>query len=269
MQKTRIHLLLAANTIILYGLVLFLLPEGDIEQWVVVGIAMALMMIAPSLIINRELGSLTRQLKAGNQELEESRDELEKLKIRFNEVTTQDELTHCANQSHFLDMLAQHRAMSERGGYQFTVAVIQVDQFSELMESQGLEAGNELLQLFSRVVRAALREVDVIARIDTDKFSLLLSGASEEDSVTVMNRISQLIGQIRVSDAEDMKVTASGGVTTYHGTETAEELIEHADKALAFAVEQGRDRVAGYLYNEPADQEVESTENQTAGPSDP
>lgn len=269
MQKTRIHLLLAANTIILYGLVLFLLPEGNVEQWIVVGIAMALMMIAPSLIIDRELGSLSRQLKERDVELEEARDELDKLKIRFNEVTTQDELTHCANQSHFLDMLAQHRAMSERGGYQFTVAVIQVDQFSEIVDSQGLEAGNDLLQLFSRVVRAALREVDIIARLDTDKFSLLLSGASEEDAVTVMNRISQLVGQIQVTEAGDMKVTASGGLTSYHGTETAEELVEHADKALDFAVEQGRDRVAGYLYSEPDEQEARPAADQTAGPSEP
>lgn len=270
MQNKRIHLLLAANTIVLYGLVLFLLPGGDIQQWVVIAMAMALMMIAPSLLINRELGNLSNQLTDKGNQLERREDELEKLKVRFNEVTTQDELTRCANQSHFLDMLAQHRAMSEREGYHFTVAVLQVDQFGEVVDQQGLEAGNELLQLFSRVVRAALREVDVIARYDTDKFSLLLSGASEADAVTVMNRISKLIAQIHVTDADDMTVTASAGVTSYHGTETAEELIEHADQALEFAVEQGRDRVAGYLYSEPEAEEVAdpADKGQSAGPSD-
>ncbi len=251
MRKTRIHLLLATNTLILYGLVLFLLPEGDLRQWIVIAIAMAVMMAAPALIINRELNVLSGELKVRNRELDDSRNEFEKLKTRFDQVTTRDELTQCANRRHFVDMLAQHRAMSERGGYQFTIAVVQVDQFADIVEQRGLSSGNEVLQLFSRVVRAALREVDMVARLDTDKFGLLLSGASEEDALTVIGRIGDLISQIQITDADDMRITASSGLTSYHGTESPEQLIEHAEKALDFAIEQGRDRVAGYLYHEP------------------
>lgn len=251
MHKARIHLLLGANTIILYGLVLFLLPGGDIRQWLVIGFAMALMMIAPSLIINRELNSLATRLKEREEELEEATEGFEKLKQRFSQVTTQDELTGCANERHFMEMLTQHRALSERGTYQFTLAVVQVDQFSEVVKDHGLLTGNEVLELFARIVKAALREVDIIGRIGTDKFALILSGASEEDAVNVMGRISQLVGQMHVTDADEVQITTSGGLTSYHGTETAEELIDHAEKALEFAVEQGRDRVAGYLYTDP------------------
>ena len=77
----------------------------------------------------------------------------------------------------------QHVAMSERGTYNFTVAVSQLDQFSEIIDRQGLARGNEVLQLFFRIVKAALREVGVIARLDTDKFGLVLSGCSEEDAL--------------------------------------------------------------------------------------
>lgn len=251
MQEMRIHLLLAANTIILYGLVLFLLPEGDLQQWIVIGIAMALMLVAPSLIINRELRSLSGQLKERERELEQAREALSGLKSKFEQVTTEDELTHCANPRHFQDMLNQHRAMSERGSYQFTLAVVQVDQFEAIVEREGLGTGNETLGLFARVIKAALREVDIVGRLDTDKFGMILSGASEEDAVNVIGRISGLIGQIQVTDADDITVTASTGLTSYHGTETVEDLIEHANQALDFAVEQGRDRVAGYLYTEP------------------
>ena len=48
-----------------------------------------------------------------------------------------------------------------------------------------------------------------------------------------------------------MKITSSGGITSFHGTETVEDLIEHAEQALQFAIEQGRDRVAGYNYISP------------------
>jgi diguanylate cyclase (GGDEF)-like protein len=130
--------------------------------------------------------------------------------------------------------------------------VLQVDQFSEVVDKHGLSSGNEVLQLYSHIVKAALREVDVTARLEADKFGLILSGATEDETVMVINRISQLIRQIKVMDDEDLKITNSGGITSYHGTEDARELIEHANTALSFAIEQGRDRVAGYNYTEPS-----------------
>ena len=166
-------------------------------------------------------------------------------------MTTLDELTGCYNQRHFKELLHQHRAMSERGSYVFTIAVVQVDQFDEIVDGYGLGRGHEVLQLFSRVIKAALREVDVIARLEADKFGLILSGSPEIDALAIINRISQLISQIQVTEDNDIRITTSGGLTSFHGTESVDDLIAHAEQALEFAVEQGKDRVAGYNYTPP------------------
>ena len=100
-QKSRIFLLLGANPIVLYGLVLFLLPEGNTQQLVVIGIAMALMMVAPNLIINRALNSIEQELEHATGELNATREELERVKAKFSSITTLDELTGCYNESHF------------------------------------------------------------------------------------------------------------------------------------------------------------------------
>ncbi|MBQ62884.1 MAG: hypothetical protein CMQ19_12525 [Gammaproteobacteria bacterium] len=135
-----------------------------------------------------------------------------------------------------------------------TLAVLQVDQFNDVVDKHGLSSANEVLQLFVRIVKAALREVDVVSRQGSDTFGPLLSGATEDDAVLIINRISQLIRQITVANDEDAKVTTSGGITSLHGTESSEGLVENACKALEFAVEQGRDRVAGFLlYQLPTD----------------
>jgi diguanylate cyclase len=252
MQKSRIYTLLGINTIVLYGLVLFLLPAANLQQWIVIGITAVLMIVVPSLMINRILDSLTAQIKSQAVELKRTQDQLLAVNARMAEVTTMDELTGCYNKRHFLDMVHQHSAMCERGSYVFTVAVSQVDQFADIVDAQGLARGNEVLQLFSRIVKAALREVDVIARLEADKFGLLLSGCSEEDALRIVNRVSELIGQIQVTEADDVKITASGGLTSFHGTESPQDLIDHAEQALLFAVDQGRDRVAGYNYRPPA-----------------
>lgn len=255
MQKSRIYTLLGINTVVLYGLVLFLLSDAGMQQYVVIAIAMVLMVVVPSLMINRLFENQNKSLQEKSSEIKQLTDELDHLKTRMAQVTTLDELTGCYNERHFMELLMQHRAMCERGTYMFTIAVTQVDQFADIVDAEGLGRGNEVLQLFSRIVKAALREVDVIARLEADKFGLILSGCSEEDALNIINRISQLIGQIQVTEDDKIKITASGGLTSFHGTESTEDLVTHAEQALAFAVEQGRDRVAGYLYQAPEEEE--------------
>jgi len=268
-QKFRIFLLLGINTIVLYGLVLFLIPGGNTEQLIVIGIAMALMMVAPILIINRALNSMEQELEQATGELAATRDEVEHIKGKLASVTTLDELTGCYNQSHFREVLTQHRGMSERGSYYFTLAVLQVDQFNNVVDKHGLGSGNEVLQLFTRIVKAALREVDVLSRQGSDTFGMLLSGATEDDAVLVINRISELISQIQIAGDEDLKITTSGGITSFHGTESSEALVANAGKALEFAVEQGRDRVAGFLYRPPpAEEESKAQEPEPAEEGD-
>ena len=46
MNKNRIHLLLGFNTLVLYGLIFFLMRDLEVGQLVVIGIAMAAMMIS-------------------------------------------------------------------------------------------------------------------------------------------------------------------------------------------------------------------------------
>lgn len=251
MQKSQMNLVVIVSAVIVYGGLFALLGEIDIRQMAFIGVAVAILALIPIFLINSSAKKFAGEVSEANGQLRASKEELAEVKSRFAEVTTLDELTGCSNKRHFEDLLIQHTAMSERGTYNFTVAVTQVDQFAEIIDRQGLARGNEVLQLFSRIVKAALREVDVIARLDADKFGLVLSGCSEEDALVIINRISQLISQIQVNDKDDLKITASGGITSYHGTEQPQDLIDHADQALQFAIEQGRDRVAGYNYVEP------------------
>jgi len=231
---------------------------------------MALILLGALLLVRHSVNRLAADLRDTTLELVQARDRLAATKARFAEITTQDELTGCSNERHLMDMLLQHRAMSDRGEYTFTLVVSQVDQFSDIVDAYGLARANQVLQLFASVVKAALREVDVIARLNTDKFAMVLSGAGEEDALSIINRVSSLIAQIHVDDGEgkstDMRITASGGITTYHGSETSEELLDHAEQALAYAVAEGRDRVAGYNYVAPmlegSEMDVTSSDSQ-------
>ena len=250
MQNSKSFLPIAVSTIAIAAVVVFMLPQKDVIAIATVVVGMILTMAAPFFILRSSGKTHAAAIAVLDSDLKASNKELSHIKVKFAEVTTLDDLTGCSNKRHFMDLLIQHKAMSERGTYEFTVAVTQVDQFNDIIEKQGLGRGNEVLQLFARIIKAALREVDAIARLETDKFGLILSGCSEEDALRIINRINELISQIQVNDKNDMKITASGGITCFHGTESPQDLIDHADQALSYAIDAGRDRVAGYNYTD-------------------
>ena len=92
-------------------------------------------------------------------------------------------------------------------------------------------------------------------------------------AVMIIHRISHLVSQIKIKDDAELKVTASGGITTFHGTESVDGLIANATKALEFAIEQGRDRVAGFNYKPPEEASSGGSDNTPAteeeNPSEP
>ena len=253
MQKSRMYLLFAINTVLWLGAVMLLLRFSGFPVEGIVALGIILAMAAPVYVVNLSFRKHSVDEAQARREIDEYRQDLGSLKSKFAEVTTLDDLTGCSNQRHFISLIGQHKAMSERGTYEFTVVVIQVDQFADIVDHQSLARANEVLQLFARLVKASLREVDVIARLEpgSDKFGLLLSDCAEEGALIILDRISQLVSQIQVNEKNDVKITASGGTTSFHGTESPTDLIEHAVEAMQFAVEQGRDRIAGYNYTEP------------------
>ncbi len=82
---------------------------------------------------------------------------------------------------------------------------------------------------------------------------VVLSSASEEDAVSIINRIGQLISQIQVNEEDTVKITATTGITSYHGTEEVPEMMENVVKALQAAVGEGRNLVAIYNYKDAAE----------------
>ena len=82
---------------------------------------------------------------------------------------------------------------------------------------------------------------------------VVLSSASEEDAVSIINRIGQLISQIQVNEEDTVKITATTGIASYHGTEEVPEMMENVVKALQAAVGEGRNLVAIYNYKDAAE----------------
>ncbi len=146
-----------------------------------------------------------------------------------------DALTGLKNQGTFADHLARAAAR----GSQFSLLIVDLDDFKGYNDRDGHEAGNRLLQEIARVVVAASRETDEVYRYGGDELALILPGTTGHGALEVARRVGQAVAGVSPG-----RVTCSIGVATFpvDGADS-QELLLAADRACYVAKRSGRARV--------------------------
>jgi diguanylate cyclase (GGDEF)-like protein len=97
-------------------------------------------------------------------------------------------------------------------------------------------------------LRALFRDSDLFARLAGDQFGVLLTElASAADAARIAARIGAQFGSRLTVEGYDLVLSASVGLCLYpdHGV-TADDLLRHAEQAVAHARERGGAQVALY-----------------------
>jgi len=165
-----------------------------------------------------------------------------RLETEVEKLSLTDALTGVSKQIHIVELLENEIHRARRYGTPFTLAQIDIDQFLLLSETHGQSAGDEVLADFGRLLRGAIREIDMVGRIGLDAFLLILPNIRLNDAMVGLERIRALIEAHEFSKGR-VKVTISGGVTEYTG-ESAMLMIERSKSLLVEAWEHGRNRLA-------------------------
>jgi len=145
-----------------------------------------------------------------------------------------DQLTGVPNRRGWDEQLGHLLAMTRRSGEPLTVAMADLDHFKSFNDSHGHHAGDELLRQFTSAARAALRGGDLFARWGGEEFTIALPQCSAGNAGTVLNRIRTVAGSGQ---------TCSIGYVVFDGNETAEALMDRADRALYAAKHAGRNTI--------------------------
>ncbi len=186
-------------------------------------------------------GSSIQQLRerARNQYI----DLQEALEVNKKLATT-DELTGLFNRRHFMEIIAQQKAVSERNQSDFVVCFCDLDHFKRTNDTYGHHTGDIVLQKFAEILKTSIREVDYAARFGGEEFVCLLVGTDIENAKKVSERIRHTLDNYKFSDiAPALCATVSIGLANFKQYNTIQETLMSADNRMYLAKQFGRNRV--------------------------
>ena len=156
-----------------------------------------------------------------------------------------DGLTGVANRRGCEDALGHEIARSDRLGIPFTLVVADLDDFKQINDRHGHDAGDDVLRETASVLRRTLRESDLPGRWGGEEFVLLLPGTDVGGGSQLAERVRATLRErsFRGRDGAVFGVTCSFGVAQHRPGEGERQLFAEADRALYEAKRLGKDRV--------------------------
>ncbi len=155
-----------------------------------------------------------------------------------------DDLTGLPNRWLTREWLA--RALAEQPATQVGVLSIDVDRLAAVNESLGHGAGDRLIAEVARRLRAAADDDDLVGRFSGDGFLIVCEGVSDADlAVTGDAILRAMLEPVQLGHTRHGASVCVGAATGLPG-ETADDLVLHAEMALARARKSGGAAFAGY-----------------------
>jgi len=186
-------------------------------------------------------GSSISRLRENKRE--QNRELIKALELNTR-LATMDDLTGLYTRRYLMGILEKQKALSERDDSDFVVCFADLDHFKYVNDSFGHHTGDKVLQIFSGIIRASIREIDYASRFGGEEFVILLVNTDIDKAVSVAERIRAGIEKYNFSDiAPALNVTVSIGMSNYKSFSSIQETLMSADNKMYSAKDAGRNKV--------------------------
>ncbi|MDD5237410.1 MAG: diguanylate cyclase [Candidatus Omnitrophica bacterium] len=188
--------------------------------------------------------SHTQLILLAIEDITERRELEEKLKT----LASHDELTGCVNFRSTMELLEKEIVRSQRYQKQFSIIMIDIDDFKSKNDEYGHQAGNDALVAFATVIKNSLRSIDSVGRYGGEEFIVILPETDAQHALAVMERIKYNLEHTKITsphleNAKEVTLKFSAGIASFpHNAKDLKELIWAADNALLQAKREGKNR---------------------------
>lgn len=166
------------------------------------------------------------------------------LEAELRAAALHDPLTGLANRRLAVERLDECLARAARSGDYVHVLYMDVDEFKTINDTSGHEAGDNQLVAIARVLSAAVRPSDVVARMGGDEFVVVVEATDGDAGHVVAARIMGAVHEERRGRPDGIPTVSIGVASTAGGAYGADEVLNAADAALYAAKAAGKDGIA-------------------------
>ena len=156
-----------------------------------------------------------------------------------------DGLTELPNRRHFEEALEAEISRAERFGGGLALILADLDDFKQVNDRYGHQAGDDVLRTFASILRETVREIDLPSRYGGEEFAVLLPQTDIEGAHNLAERLRRALASrpMTTEPGSLVAVTASFGVASFPAAATPAALFAAADDALYQAKHAGKNCV--------------------------
>ena len=160
-------------------------------------------------------------------------------------LATTDGLTNLYNRRYFLELSSREFQRAKRYSQPVSLMMIDVDYFKSVNDKFGHDTGDRVLKTLASLLKAKLRQVDIIGRVGGEEFAVLLPATDLSLAREAAERLRQNIQNTSFNFQDlRLRITVSIGLASIdRKVSSITALIKKADEALYSAKLKGRNRV--------------------------
>lgn len=166
---------------------------------------------------------------------------------RVRQLSLVDDLTQLYNSRYLRNALEVEITRGRRYSYPVTVLFLDLDGFKKVNDRFGHLVGSETLRVVGGILKALVRNVDIVARYGGDEFTIILPNTDAEGSRLVAERLRVAIQDhdYKSDPGYPLALSASFGIASFpaHGDDP-ETLIQRADTAMYRVKESTKNALA-------------------------
>jgi diguanylate cyclase (GGDEF)-like protein/PAS domain S-box-containing protein len=182
-------------------------------------------------------------------ERKKTEDEKRRLIDKLEHLSKTDGLTGMINRRALTDSLAYEIDRAKRYHSELAIILCDVDNFKEINDTYGHDAGDRALQTLSATLKTILRNIDIAGRYGGDEFMLILPETTISGAESLAEKLLSAVRRTALRLPNDKRVRLSmsigiAGLDTDRKSENIDSFVKRADDAMYVAKQGGKDRVS-------------------------
>lgn len=168
-----------------------------------------------------------------------------RMRAHLEAIVLTDPLSGCFNRRGLNQLAEREVSRAVRGKKNIAVLAVDIDHFKAINDEFGHLTGDEVIREVGALLRDTAREIDVVARIGGEEFTILAPDSNDEGALILAERILIAFRAHQFKSLPpDRRITTSVGLSAApaRDDEVAKVLLARADEALYVAKRNGRDR---------------------------